>query len=162
MHPNSTPAHDVTATSSKQQQQQQQQGDLESAIVGIKPEIESSDSLPSPTAPPKPASHAHGHGRGHSFRSGGDDHGHGAPEVEKEDDDDGEGHETDPRLVIAQLIGVAILEFGIVLHSVIIGLTLAVDDSFRTLFVVLIFHRKYHCQFFFLAILSSAFEVRKF
>jgi zinc transporter 1/2/3 len=56
---------------------------------------------------------------------------------------DEQGYETDPRLIAAQLVGVAILEFGVVLHSVIIGLTLAVDEAFRTLFVVLIFHRKY-------------------
>jgi zinc transporter 1/2/3 len=56
---------------------------------------------------------------------------------------DDEGYETDPRLIAAQIIGVAILEFGIVLHSIIIGLTLAVDDSFRTLFVVIVFHRKF-------------------
>jgi zinc transporter 1/2/3 len=44
---------------------------------------------------------------------------------------------------MAQILGVAILEFGVVLHSVIIGLTLAVDDGFTTLFIVLIFHRKF-------------------
>jgi len=41
----------------------------------------------------------------------------------------------------AQIIGVAILEFGVVVHSVIIGLTLAVTDEFDTLFVVIIFHQ---------------------
>lgn len=35
-----------------------------------------------------------------------------------------------------------ILEFGVIFHSFIIGLTLAVNDDFVTLFVVLIFHRK--------------------
>lgn len=62
------------------------------------------------------------------------------------DDEDGGKdllHQTDPRLIVAQLIGVAILEFGIVLHSIIIGLTLAVDEGFQTLFVVLIFHREF-------------------
>lgn len=64
---------------------------------------------------------------------------------------------------MAQLIGVGILEFGVVLHrhvfvhvpsfphqitepvffSVLIGLTLAVDDRFKVLFVVIIFHRMY-------------------
>jgi len=70
---------------------------------------------------------------------------------------------------MAQLIGVAILEFGVVLHrhvfslflpcpcsycsapdvnracffSVLIGLTLAVDENFKVLFVVIIFHRMY-------------------
>jgi solute carrier family 39 (zinc transporter), member 1/2/3 len=58
----------------------------------------------------------------------------------------------------AQIIGVFILEFGVVLHrydatkesifavltqviSVLIGLTLAVDSNFIVLFVVIIFHR---------------------
>jgi zinc transporter 1/2/3 len=44
--------------------------------------------------------------------------------------------------VAAQIIGVGILEFGVVLHSVLIGLTLAVDSQFKTLFVVIIFHRE--------------------
>ncbi|KAF8493246.1 ZIP-like iron-zinc transporter [Russula emetica] len=44
---------------------------------------------------------------------------------------------------MAQLIGVAILEFGVVLHSVLIGLTLAVDDNFKVLFVVIIFHQMF-------------------
>ena len=43
--------------------------------------------------------------------------------------------------VAAQIIGVAILEAGVVVHSVIIGLTLAVTDEFDTLFVVIIFHQ---------------------
>ena len=59
----------------------------------------------------------------------------------------------------AQILGIAILEFGVLLHrcarvkfyweqrsfilfSVLIGLTLAVDPDFKTLFVVIIFHRK--------------------
>lgn len=43
---------------------------------------------------------------------------------------------------VAQLIAVAILEFGVILHSVFIGLTLAVNDEFVTLFIVIIFHRE--------------------
>jgi zinc transporter 1/2/3 len=43
---------------------------------------------------------------------------------------------------VAQLIAVAVLEFGVILHSIIIGLTLAVSDEFITLFVVIIFHRE--------------------
>ena len=42
---------------------------------------------------------------------------------------------------VAQLIAVGILEFGVVMHSVFIGLTLAVNDDFTTLFIVIIFHR---------------------
>ena len=43
----------------------------------------------------------------------------------------------------AQVIGIFILEFGILLHSFLIGLTLAVDPSFKTLFVVLVFHQMF-------------------
>lgn len=41
----------------------------------------------------------------------------------------------------AQVLGIVILEFGVVFHSVLIGLTLAVDPNFKVLFVVLVFHR---------------------
>jgi len=44
---------------------------------------------------------------------------------------------------LAQIIGVAILEFGIALHSVLIGMTLAVDPQFKILFVVLVFHQTF-------------------
>ena len=43
---------------------------------------------------------------------------------------------------MSQIIGICVLEFGVVLHSVLIGLTLAVDEDFKVLFVVLVFHRK--------------------
>ena len=43
---------------------------------------------------------------------------------------------------IAQLIAVAVLEFGVILHSIVIGLTLALSDEFITLFIVIIFHRE--------------------
>lgn len=42
----------------------------------------------------------------------------------------------------AQVLGIAILEFGVVFHSILIGLTLAVDPEFKILFVVLVFHRE--------------------
>ncbi|KAG2367991.1 ZIP-like iron-zinc transporter [Suillus spraguei] len=42
-----------------------------------------------------------------------------------------------------QVIGVFILEFGVLLHSMLIGLTLAVDPDFITLFVVIIFHQSF-------------------
>ncbi|TDL23968.1 ZIP-like iron-zinc transporter [Rickenella mellea] len=44
---------------------------------------------------------------------------------------------------VAQIIGIFILEFGIILHSVLIGLTLAVDPNFKVLFVVLVFHQMF-------------------
>jgi hypothetical protein len=47
-----------------------------------------------------------------------------------------------PDSTYAQLISIAILEFGVVLHSILIGLTLAVDENFIILFIVLIFHRR--------------------
>ena len=43
----------------------------------------------------------------------------------------------------AQLTAIAILEFGVVLHSVFIGLTLAVTDNFVILLVVLTFHQMF-------------------
>ncbi|KAJ7208865.1 ZIP-like iron-zinc transporter [Mycena pura] len=43
----------------------------------------------------------------------------------------------------AHIIGIAILEFGVLLHSVLIGLTLAVDEAFKPLFVVLVFHQTF-------------------
>lgn len=43
----------------------------------------------------------------------------------------------------AQIVGVAILEFGVVLHSIIIGLTLATSSEFVVLFVVIIFHQMF-------------------
>ncbi|KAK7024950.1 ZIP-like iron-zinc transporter [Favolaschia claudopus] len=43
----------------------------------------------------------------------------------------------------AQIVGIAILEFGVLLHSVLIGLTLAVDEGFKILFVVIVFHQTF-------------------
>ncbi|KAL1945159.1 hypothetical protein VTO73DRAFT_2779 [Trametes versicolor] len=43
----------------------------------------------------------------------------------------------------AQIIGIAVLEFGVLLHSVLIGLTLAVNDEFKILFIVLVFHQMF-------------------
>lgn len=40
-----------------------------------------------------------------------------------------------PSQVPAQLVDVAILEFGIVVHRIVVGLTLALDDAFKTLFL---------------------------
>jgi solute carrier family 39 (zinc transporter), member 1/2/3 len=70
------------------------------------------------------SSHSHSHTHSHS-------HNHGS------------GHLGDSAL--AQLVGIAILEFGVLLHSVLIGLTLAVTgpDQFVVLFVVLVFHQTF-------------------
>ncbi|KAJ6582065.1 ZIP-like iron-zinc transporter [Mycena capillaripes] len=43
----------------------------------------------------------------------------------------------------AQIVGIAILEFGVLLHSVLIGLTLAVDEGFKILLVVIVFHQTF-------------------
>lgn len=43
----------------------------------------------------------------------------------------------------AQLVAVAVLEFGVILHSIIIGLTLAVSDEFVVLFIVITFHQMF-------------------
>ena len=44
----------------------------------------------------------------------------------------------------AQITAIFILEFGIIFHSIFIGLTLAVSgDEFRTLYVVLVFHQTF-------------------
>jgi zinc transporter 1/2/3 len=44
----------------------------------------------------------------------------------------------------AQLTGIFILEFGMIFHSVFIGLTLAVSGSeFTTLYIVLVFHQTF-------------------
>ncbi|KIK78402.1 hypothetical protein PAXRUDRAFT_36647 [Paxillus rubicundulus Ve08.2h10] len=44
---------------------------------------------------------------------------------------------------LAQIIGIFILEFGVLLHSLLIGLTLAVDPDFKVLFVVVVFHQTF-------------------
>ena len=43
-----------------------------------------------------------------------------------------------------QIISVLILEFGVIFHSVFVGLSLAVSgDEFNTLFIVLVFHQMF-------------------
>ena len=44
---------------------------------------------------------------------------------------------------LAQIVAVIILEFGVIFHSVIIGLTLAVDEAFKVLFIVIVFHQMF-------------------
>ncbi|KAE8351630.1 Zinc/iron permease [Aspergillus coremiiformis] len=53
-------------------------------------------------------------------------------------------HDTSLEEYMAQLTGVFILEFGIIFHSVFIGLTLAVSgEEFVTLYIVLVFHQTF-------------------
>jgi len=42
-----------------------------------------------------------------------------------------------------EILGVAILEFGVIFHSIIIGLTLGTTNDFTTLFIVIIFHQMF-------------------
>ncbi|KAF7330007.1 hypothetical protein MKEN_00264700 [Mycena kentingensis (nom. inval.)] len=51
--------------------------------------------------------------------------------------------DVEPQGLAAHVIGIGILEFGVVLHSVLIGLTLAVDEDFKILFIVIIFHQTF-------------------
>ena len=102
-------------------------------------------------------SHRHAHGHGHP-------HSHGVVEES----------------TATQIVGIAILEFGVILHrsvrfttlmilqrlmgnvsSVLIGLTLAVTDNFKILFIVLVFHRKcppLSCPSYVLTLPSETFE----
>ncbi|GAA5887818.1 hypothetical protein JCM6882_000762 [Rhodosporidiobolus microsporus] len=72
-------------------------------------------------------SHTHGHGHGHG-------HEHGAT-----DGDDEMINES----ALAQIMGVAILEFGVLFHSFVIGLTLAVSEQLGPLLAVLTFHQMF-------------------
>ncbi|KAF5336162.1 hypothetical protein D9611_006357 [Ephemerocybe angulata] len=58
-----------------------------------------------------------------------------------------ESHSHGPRSwstdTTTQIIGVGILEFGVILHSILIGLTLAVDEDFKILFIVVVFHQTF-------------------
>ncbi|KAJ4292106.1 low-affinity Zn(2+) transporter zrt2 [Collariella sp. IMI 366227] len=65
---------------------------------------------------------------------GGTDHlGHNREHTE------GDAHST----YAAQITALFILEFGVIFHSVFIGLTLAVTDNFIVLFIVLVFHQTF-------------------
>lgn len=67
------------------------------------------------------------------IRGGGENHEHTAAKLHPLAALDGSA--------LAQITGIFVLEFGILLHSLLIGLTLAVDENFKVLFVVLVFHR---------------------
>ncbi|KAF1841714.1 Zip-domain-containing protein [Cucurbitaria berberidis CBS 394.84] len=57
---------------------------------------------------------------------------------------DWEAHGVVPETYAAQLTAVFILEFGVIFHSIFIGLTLAVaGDEFITLYIVLVFHQTF-------------------
>jgi zinc transporter 1/2/3 len=76
----------------------------------------------------------------------GEDHlGHGREHTANEDIEPGwERHGIVPESYAAQMTAVFILEFGVVFHSIFIGLTLAVaGEEFNTLYVVLVFHQTF-------------------
>lgn len=94
---------------------------------------------------------------GHDLAQAGHHSAHG-PEAERiqpqtkekeTDSSDVEAHDEHARArefystTMAQIIGVSILEFGVIFHSVLIGLTLAVDKDFKVLFIVLVFHQTF-------------------
>ncbi|GAA6008183.1 hypothetical protein JCM11491_001919 [Sporobolomyces phaffii] len=96
--------------------------DLEEGLDAIK---DSTLASPEPTkSNPLDISHSHAHPG-----DGDDGHGH--------------GHHLIDESALAQILGVAILEFGVIFHSFIIGLTLAVNAEFVPLFCVLIFHQTF-------------------
>ncbi|EDR14053.1 ZIP-like iron-zinc transporter [Laccaria bicolor S238N-H82] len=93
---------------------------------------------------------AHGHNLGSHAAHGPESKAEQASTLQKEVSiekvESGEDHHHEHSLedsATTQLIGVAILEFGLVLHSVLIGLTLAVDEGFKVLFIVIVFHQTF-------------------
>ncbi|KAG8220816.1 Zinc/iron permease [Butyriboletus roseoflavus] len=83
----------------------------------------------------------HGHGIGSHATHGPE----GADSDEKLTSSDLEGAQSGDfdDSAMAQVIGVFILEFGVLLHSLLIGLTLAVDPNFIVLFIVIVFHQTF-------------------
>ncbi|ERF68041.1 hypothetical protein EPUS_06431 [Endocarpon pusillum Z07020] len=77
-----------------------------------------------------------------SFVPGADHYGHSEQHVDIED----AFTRYDPTLdnYAAQMTAIFVLEFGVIFHSIFIGLTLAVaGEEFRTLYVVLVFHQTF-------------------
>ncbi|KAG0148866.1 hypothetical protein CROQUDRAFT_669568 [Cronartium quercuum f. sp. fusiforme G11] len=83
----------------------------------------------------------------HAFGSGGERrtanaHGDSSrSSTGKVTDEDVAGKFTSQASAGSQLISAAMLELGVVFHSAVIGLTLAVDAQFTTFFIVIIFHQ---------------------
>lgn len=79
-------------------------------------------------------------------RGSGIDHlSHEEKHVDNEDvSPDWQSHGLVPETYSAQLTSIFILEFGVIFHSVFVGLTLAVaGDEFITLYIVLVFHQTF-------------------
>ncbi|KAG6909352.1 hypothetical protein DXG01_000952 [Tephrocybe rancida] len=88
---------------------------------------------------------AHGHGVGSHVAHGPESTAQVEGKAENSDVESQHSEQVGPMSenAMAQVIGVAILEFGVALHSVLVGLTLAVDEDFKVLFVVLVFHQTF-------------------
>lgn len=69
-----------------------------------------------------------------SYLPGGEEH-----LAHQRDHVEGDSHKS----FAAQMTALFILEFGVIFHSVFIGLTLAVTDNFIILFIVLVFHQTF-------------------
>lgn len=69
---------------------------------------------------------------------GGEDHHMGHHHREHVEGDGGHANS-----YAAQMTAIFVLEFGVIFHSIFIGLTLAVTDNFLVLFVVLVFHQTF-------------------
>lgn len=89
--------------------------------------------------------HAMEEGRKSIHVPGGDHLGHQREHTDNEDlDAQWQKLGYTPESYSAQLTAVFILEFGVIFHSIFIGLTLAVSgDEFNTLYVVLVFHQMF-------------------
>ncbi|CAO1637464.1 unnamed protein product [Sympodiomycopsis kandeliae] len=70
---------------------------------------------------------------------------HGSDEeVGKSADSDSDAKsDTTLSAAASEILGVAILEFGVIFHSVIIGITLGTTNDFKILFIVIIFHQMF-------------------
>ena len=75
----------------------------------------------------------------------GDDHlGHSRDHRENPETADWEERGIIPETYAAQMTGIFILEFGVIFHSIFIGLTLAVSGAeFVTLYIILTFHQAF-------------------
>jgi zinc transporter 1/2/3 len=86
-----------------------------------------------------------GYPRRHTHARGEDHLGHSREHRDNDDlESDWEQRETTPESYAAQMTAIFILEFGVIFHSIFIGLTLAVAGSeFTTLYIVLVFHQTF-------------------
>lgn len=82
-----------------------------------------------------------------SAHAPGEDHlGHNRHHINHDDDGDEDHHHGTNHVedYAAQMVAIFILEFGVIFHSIFVGLTLAVaGKEFNTLYVVLVFHQTF-------------------